>query len=176
MLERQKIRNQLKEILTGRTQAGNNVTSNRFTTLGAEDLPAINIVIPIEHNTSNTANHIPAFDTILTLNIEISIAATAGWDDLLDTICEEIEDLTLKNLDFINGFAEISSYTTNLSYEAGQTPIATAIMVFELAFNQTFNPIQYTTPFKIAYVNTLVALGMAEAENIKTQFELEQGD
>lgn len=171
MLERQKLRAQVLEILTGRTNAEDKVTSGRITLWDADNLPAINIVTPQERNSGLAASHIPAFDTVLTLNIEISVAATDGWDNELDDICEQVEDLLLKNPDFLKGYSEIGSYTTNLSYEAGEMPIATAVMAFDLNYKQSFEPILEDKPFKTAHVKLPAATEMAEEDIIQARFE-----
>lgn len=141
MLERTKLRRKIVEILRNNTDAGKNVYSTRCTPWHEKNLPGISVYTPSERGMSKAASNIPSFDMTLTLNIEIADKSSENWDEKVDSICEQIEQLILKNDGLVKEFSQISSYSSVIdARDGGDMPIMAVIMSFDFIYTSIFEP------------------------------------
>lgn len=92
MHKRQEIREAIKTMLLGNTDAGANVYSNRVSAFWKSELPSISIVTTEEEaNPRDLGNK--TFVRKLRIGIEVHAEATEKLDDVLDDISNQIEAL-----------------------------------------------------------------------------------
>lgn len=141
MHERTKIRQIAIGLLEGHTNAENKVFDSRVIPWDAEDLPGISVYTSSQRGTGYAASPTPNFDTQLTLNLEVAVAATDDWSEKLDDICEQIENRLLENQLFIGLFSHVPNFNTIISYQAeGEEPVASALISLDLAFDWVYEP------------------------------------
>ncbi len=89
---RANIRSALKTMLTGQTDAGSNVYTNRESRLWQSELPAIIISTPEEPVTPESLSS-RRYIRDLVISLEVKIEASESVDDTLDALVADIEDL-----------------------------------------------------------------------------------
>ncbi len=154
MLERARIRNDVFDRLRAAyTIAGDNIFKSRLTDVIAAECPAASVYTQSETGQGIVGSQIPDFSTVVFLKIDVYVAAEDGWDDELDTLCEEIERAILNAPDFAREFSDIVSYSTTVQQEPDITPpVASATMTIGLGFRNDFPPLLEDS-FKFADIN-----------------------
>lgn len=142
MLERARIRaDALARLLAADTAAGEHVFASRVTPYLIKDLPALCVYTLSDRGTSGDAAQVPEFATITTLTVEARVAHEDGWDDALDSLCEEVEAALLEAGDFVGQFDRVAAFNTAVSFDdGGEHPLALAVMTFDLAYTMTYAP------------------------------------
>lgn len=123
-LERKIIRNKCKELLLGRTAAGDSVFINRSNPFWHENLPSISIYTRTESNIEQFSQQPRQYKRFLELGIEIVVAGETEEiaTDRLDELAAEIEDVltTDHTLDCTASDIEISSVQMEFEHNGEQ--------------------------------------------------------
>lgn len=136
--KRTDIRNALKDLLTGSsptyaTSAGANVYTNRVYNHSKIKLPTINIFEESESANTRDANT-RLYSRTLTMKIEVRVEANEDWDEALDDILLQIEDLIAANRQ-LGGKVSASKYTgTEFQFEPGEKMIGLGTLTYELIY------------------------------------------
>jgi hypothetical protein len=129
------------QLLSGKTAAAERVFDSRLVSWAGEELPGISVTTPNERGTAKAASQIPAFETTLTLNVEMAVAETDGWAAKLDALCEEVTELIFASLTFHSRISRIAQYTVNFDYKAdGEVGFVSAVLSFDVEYVQMYNP------------------------------------
>lgn len=133
---RKEIRNAVKAMLINATGAGENVYSNRETSLWEAELPAILIYTRDE---SSEVRGTAGRNSIRTLQLQIDIKAMAddSVDDTLDDIANEVEALIEADLS-LSGTAQSAILTsTELTLDASsETEKGVATLTYEIKYTE----------------------------------------
>lgn len=168
-IERKTIRNTIKEIILGATQAGSNVHTSRTTPQKDDDLPAIHIYTNSEAGDRAADSPRSNFRFMATTFEVITKGLTGAIaNDLADDICQEIEDIMDLEDQNANGVlgcqieeAIVSGSDTELQPEGDA-----ATCSVRLAYS-----IKYV---KVANVKS--AIDMAEAETLGVDWNVGTAD
>lgn len=134
MNNRAAIRAAVKALLSGQTDAGTNVYTNRETKLWQSELPAILIYTPTEPIVPEALQGTRYYRT-LELQVKIKLEATSSIDDDLDDLAADVEDLMSADRSF--GGTVISSIQTNTEISidsAGENDVGMATLTFECKY------------------------------------------
>lgn len=139
---RQRIRQKIIEALTGLHTTGTKVVSSRVFSLPQQALPALSVYTKEESSEYISLTIPRTIQRTLSIAVEIFVAANTNSDNLIDTICEEVEaavsaDVTLGGLskDVI-----IDSFDSDFDGE-GEVPVARAtINILVVYFNEEGSP------------------------------------
>jgi hypothetical protein len=144
-LERSIIREDLRALLDGATDAGSSVFKSRSEPFAEDDLPAIAIVTPSEDgdNLAADGGH-PQLRKTLTVVIRCMVAATsdASMSIALDTLTEQVEPLILTNIDFIKAREKLLDFNTALATtEDGAVIPGVADITMRLQYTEEYPPV-----------------------------------
>jgi hypothetical protein len=157
-------------LLKDNTLAGNNVFDSRIIAWDEKKLPAISVSTPSQNGNASLATQVPVFETVVTVEIEVTtVVNDRDWAEKLDNLCEQVENVLLRNINFTSNpdvnYSYIQSYNTNMKYyDGGELPIASAVI--ELSFN--VNRID----FEPIILDDFLTLGV-KSKNIKMEINLE---
>lgn len=174
MLERSKIRHYLVELLKDKIEVeidGENyvveIYDTKVTNWDQVGKPVISISITSQNGNGESIN-IPIFSTSLSINFDIVFLCEENWADKLDEICEKIENLILKNPEFIKEFSKISDYSTNIKFEDGAEKIvASARITLTGNFDLEYQPIILDDYLK---TNLKIPVNLKEPIEVKFNF------
>jgi hypothetical protein len=126
---RQQIRERVASTLTGLSTTGNNVFQSRVYPLNESVLPALLIYSKNEDSEITTIGTSLGIERNLIITIEAYVKVTTNFDDLIDTICAEIET-ALGNDIKLNNLAKFSYLqSTEIQYDGdGENPIGYATL------------------------------------------------
>jgi hypothetical protein len=134
--KRTDIRKALVQILTGSTDAGNRVYSNRTTPWASSKLPAINVVTGSEEATPRDIRA-STYIRKVTFNIEIHSTVDSDVDDALDDLAADVEaaidaDRTLMGT--ANAGSIYKGTEILIDDTGGEKPIGKAILTYEIQY------------------------------------------
>jgi len=132
---RQKIREYFEAHLTGLTTTGSNVYASRVYPLTNAKLPALLIYTQSETVEESSFSKKRVQTRSLEVIVEGYVRAISTFDDVIDTICTEVETQVLDDPE-LGGLAintELSSVTAMYSGEAEQ-PVATVNLTFTVQY------------------------------------------
>jgi len=126
---RQQIRERVASTLTGLSTTGNNVFQSRVYPLNESVLPALLIYSKNEDSEITTIGTSLGIERSLVITIEAYVKVTTNFDDLIDTICAEVET-ALGNDIKLNNLAKFSYLqSTEIQYDGdGENPIGYATL------------------------------------------------
>lgn len=142
MLERQRIRTDAKARIVAAATDAETVTTSRATPFAVDELPAINIYTPNENGNGLPGATQPEFVTVCTLGIDVVVAASDGYEDALDALCEAaIDDALLRNADFVKEFERVTTLESETGFvDGGEVTMAVATYRIGLQYTAVFPP------------------------------------
>lgn len=129
------IRAALKALLSGETDAGTNVYTNRESRLWKSELPSIIINTPDEPVNIRALNG-GIYNRTLTINVEVKVEASEDVDDTLDALLAEVEQIVADNPS-LSGTVQAAIQTnteTRIDSEA-EKDIGVGILTFECKYS-----------------------------------------
>lgn len=136
MHARQSIRDQVVATLTGLTTTGARVYTSRVYNTRQEDLPCL-LVYTLEDEVSEsvTIGYPRIVDRDMLLAVEVRVQAVADFDDLVDTICEEVETALAADVTVGGNARDLMHNSTQISFTAdGSRPFGSALMSFNIRY------------------------------------------
>jgi hypothetical protein len=137
---RQQIREQVASTCTGLTTTGSNVFQSRVYPLQDSNLPALLIYTTNEDSATDIMGGTLVAQREVVVLIEAFVKANADFDDVVDTICAEVEvalgaDRTLNNL---AKFIQLTS--TEISYNGeGESPVGVVRLSYGVQYRTAVN-------------------------------------
>lgn len=128
---RTQIRERVGTLLTGLTTTGSNVFQTRIYPLQNTSLPALIIYTQSEESEPQVIGTNRLTSRNLSLAVECYVKTASNFDDVIDTICKEVET-AIANDRTLNGLAKdcyIESTDIDFNNE-GEKPLAVATLVF----------------------------------------------
>tara|TARA_R110001632_G_scaffold198248_2_gene320569 strand:- start:73 stop:519 length:447 start_codon:yes stop_codon:yes gene_type:complete len=128
---RTQIRERVGTVLTGLTTTGNNVFQTRVYPLQNTSLPALIIYTKNEESEPEVIGTNRLTTRNLSLAIECYVKIASNFDDLIDTICKEVEKAIATDTT-LNGLAKdcyLESTEVDFNNE-GEKPLAVATLIF----------------------------------------------
>jgi len=140
---RQQIREAVVAAVTGLTTTGSNVYESRIFNLDPANTPALNVVTTSEEvDEEMSSRSSSGFLLVRELGVEISafVMASSDSDDLVDTVCAEVEAAIAGNAALQALVQEITLRSTEIELLAeGERPIAKAAITFEAIYTTLEN-------------------------------------
>lgn len=134
---RQQIREAVGALLTGLPTTGANCYQSRIYPLQNANLPGILVFSESETSTPMTI-HQPELDRVLQIRVVACAKRTADLDDVLDTICAEIETALSVGIEPLA--RSITLTGTQIEMEgSGEQPTGRAILSFEVGYSTQGN-------------------------------------
>lgn len=126
---RQQIRERVASTLTGLSTTGTNVFQSRVYPLNESVLPALLVYSKNEDSEITTIGTSLGIERNLIITIEAYVKVTTNFDDVIDTICAEVET-ALGNDIKLNNLAKFSYLqSTEIQYDGdGENPIGYVTM------------------------------------------------
>jgi hypothetical protein len=131
---RQQIRDALATALTGLVTTGARVFKSSTKVFYDTDLPSINIIASQEEVEALSIHQNPTQERTLLVDIFAKSAAIVDVDDVLDTICKEVEQALATNT--LGGIVkQINLVSTTITQDETQDlAIGQALMQFEISY------------------------------------------
>jgi len=137
---RQQIRERVGTILTGLSTTGNNVYQSRVYALNESNLPALVIYTKSETSNADVIGSTIGLARELTLVVEAYVKVNSNFDDVVDTICAEVET-AMANDRKLNGTAKFNHLeSTDIEFNGeGENPVGVATMNFVVQYRTITN-------------------------------------
>ena len=120
-------------MLSGNTNAGTKVYSNRTNKLWESNLPSI-VIEDVQETASPRDSSAKQYIRKLSTKIEINVSGKTNYDVTLDDIAKQVEDIISANRS-ISGTAMTCLYlTTELNFAAADLTIGQAILTYEIHY------------------------------------------
>lgn len=131
---RKTIRTTLKALLSGQTEAGTNVYTNRDTNFWQSELPAI-IIYTTQESAVHESLQGQRYYRTLQLNVEVKVEAASGVDDALDDLIGDIEDIVTANKDISGTVLTTVQLNTETNIDSdGEKYVGTGTISFECKY------------------------------------------
>lgn len=137
---RQQIREEIATTVTGLATTGTNVFQSRVYPLQDSNLPALLVYSTSEDSEADVMGSTLVAQRNLNVLIEGYVKANTDFDDVVDTICAQVEaamgaDRTL------NGLAKFSQLVgTEISYNGeGESPVGVVTMTYAVQYRTAVN-------------------------------------
>jgi len=129
---RQQVREALAIQLTGLTTTGAKVFQSRVYPLESSDLPCLLIATEEEENEYLNINFPSSVHRRINASVKAVVENIADLDDVVDTICSEIEVAVATDVTLGGAVRAIKLLNTSIEIETeGEKPVGIATMVFE---------------------------------------------
>jgi hypothetical protein len=137
---RQQIREHVGTILTGLTSTGDRVYQSRVWPLNADTMPALLVYTTTETSETDTMGPTLTLNRELVLIVEAYVRNITVYDDLIDTICSEIE-VAMAADRTLGGLAKFSFLSgTDISYNGeGEQPVSIVTLEFAIQYRTAVN-------------------------------------
>lgn len=134
--KRKQIREAIKGILLGNTDAAQNVYSNRMSAFWREELPSISVYFTDEDKTPRDVQN-KKYSRSCLIQIETHVEGNEQIDDSLDRISEQVESALLANQS-LNGLVQglvLQSESFQIS-EEGTKPTGLAVLTIQVTYSK----------------------------------------
>jgi len=132
--KRTEIRDAVKELLDGETEAGSNVYVNRETSLWQSELPAILIYTNQESSVPNSIN-LKRYIRTLELKIEVKVEESEAVDEEIDALLAEIEEIVSENISLSGTVLSTKQISTEIEFDtSGEKPLGVGTLTFECQY------------------------------------------
>ena len=135
---RQQIRERVASTCTGLTTTGSNVFQSRVYPLDNVSLPALLIYTKSESSSTDTMGSSLGLNRQLEVVIEGYVKTTSDFDDVIDSICSEVE--TALGTDRDLGGLSKSQYLTGIESDfngEGEKPVGVVTMTYAVQYRTT---------------------------------------
>lgn len=145
-ITRKGLREQVKALLLGKTQAEERVYAARSIPVRNPALPCALVYVMSIRRQRRGLGSPPMFYAVVSLGIELVVDGTAdeAMDDLLDTMQREVETALLCDPEFVAQFETVDTANVEIALaepQNGQRRHAAARVSLELAYHEQFDPV-----------------------------------
>jgi len=140
-MDRKGLRQAVIDDLLNQTNAGDKVFRSKPTPVDGDKTPAITVYL------NRSSGQIPGsqlvqFNVDHEIKVECYVAASADWDDELDTLIDQVEARLFASQDSrLIKLATITAYSIDLTFnDGGEVPIACGILTINAKVIECFDP------------------------------------
>ncbi len=156
MLEKTRFRsNLIEQLIKTPALAGVTIYNARLHNITSRDCPAVNVYFLGETRKDTETSCVSDLTTVLDLKIDIHVnSSLEGWADQLDTLCETVKLVLLKQPVFSKEHTDTFSYATLMHQKSDRKlPVASATVKLNLPYGHHLSAFHnHQVGYRHAYV------------------------